>query len=146
VTAAYAALCITAGIAGTLQVAVMGRLGERIGTVEALAFAALVTAALTFAVLVTVRFSLDGYAAAVRQPRWLWLGGFLGALIVFTITLVSPRLGTFATIGVIVAGQLAMGAVIDRFGLFGFERIPLSWSRFTGLVLLGAGALLILRR
>ena len=48
--------------------------------------------------------------------------------------------------GRIVAGQLAMGAVIDRWGLFGFERIALSWPRALGIALLAAGAALTLKR
>jgi transporter family-2 protein len=46
----------------------------------------------------------------------------------------------------LVAGQLAAGAVIDRYGLFGFERIALSWPRALGIALLAAGAILTLRR
>jgi transporter family-2 protein len=70
----------------------------------------------------------------------------MGTFIVFTITFVSPRIGTAATIGLLVAGQLAAGAVIDRFGLFGFERIAFTWPRVVGIVLLAAGALLTLKR
>ena len=39
-----------------------------------------------------------------------------------------------------------MGAAIDRFGLFGSERIALHWPRVVGLALLGAGAVLSLRK
>jgi hypothetical protein len=40
VTTVAVGLAILAGLAGSLQVAVMGRFGGRIGVVEALAFAA----------------------------------------------------------------------------------------------------------
>ncbi|MGH3045925.1 MAG: DMT family transporter [Gaiellaceae bacterium] len=36
--------------------------------------------------------------------------------------------------------------MIDAFGLFGLERIPISLPRVGGLVLLAAGALLVLDR
>jgi len=39
-----------------------------------------------------------------------------------------------------------MGVVIDRFGLFGLERIPFGWERILGVVLLTLGAALSLRR
>ena len=48
--------------------------------------------------------------------------------------------------GILIAGQLIMGAAIDRFGLFGSERIALQWPRVVGLVLLAAGAALSLRK
>ena len=70
----------------------------------------------------------------------------MGAFIVFTVTLAAPRIGAAATIGLVIAGQLVMGAAIDRFGLFGLERISLHWPRLLGLALLAAGAGLSLKR
>lgn len=140
------ALSIVAGMAGSVQVAVMSRFGDRVGILEALAFAALGTALIAAVVLLVARQSFDGYAAAARQPPWLWVGALMGAIVVFTITFAGPRLGTAATIGLLIAGQLAMGAIIDRFGLFGLDRIALHWPRLIGIVLLGAGAALSLRK
>jgi transporter family-2 protein len=124
----------------------MGRFGERVGLVEALAWVTLLSVAIAFGVLLVTRRGFGGVADAWAAPKWLWLGAALGTFVVFTITLSSPRIGTAATIGLLVAGQLAAGAVIDRYGLFGFERIALSWPRALGIALLAAGALLTLRR
>jgi transporter family-2 protein len=89
---------------------------------------------------------VGGLGEAASAPKWLWLGALLGTFIVFTITVASPRIGTTATIALLVAGQLAMGAAIDKWGLFGFERIALSWPRALGIALLAAGAALTLKR
>ena len=145
-TALAASLALLAGLAGSVQIAVMGRFGERIGTLEALAFSTAVTALLAAFALVALRQSADGYADALRAPPWLWLGGLMGVFIVFTITVTAPRIGTTATIGLLIAGQLGMGAVIDRLGLFGLERIGLTWPRVAGIALLAAGAALSLHR
>ena len=145
-TAATVGLTAVAGIAGAIQAAVMGRFGERIGVFEAFAFAAIVTALVAVALLLAARQTVSGIAEGFHEPAWLWIGGFMGALIVLTITVAAPRIGTAATIGIIVAGNLAMAAVIDRFGLFGLEQIPLRWPRVAGLLLLAAGAALTLRR
>jgi transporter family-2 protein len=146
VTALAVALTLVAGAAGAVQLAVMGRLGERIGTVPALAFANCVAAMLGIAILLSARRSLSGLGDAVRQPKWLWLGGLAGTFIVFTITFVAPRIGAVATTGVFIAAQFAVAIVIDRYGLFGLQRIPLTWARVTGIVLLAAGAALALHR
>ena len=140
------ALTVAGGLAGGMQVAVMGKFGERIGVLEALAFATLLTAVLTATLLLASRQSLGGYAAALRQPPWLWVGGVMGALIVFGITFAAPRIGATATIGIITAGNLAAGVVVDRFGFFGVERIPIGWPRIAGIALLGLGAALVLRK
>ncbi|MFN2468441.1 MAG: DMT family transporter [Gaiellaceae bacterium] len=139
-------LALLAGLAGSVQIAVMGSFGERIGTLEALAFATAVQLVLTLGALLVVRQSLGGFTAGLREPAWLWAGGLMGAFIVFTITLAAPRIGTTAAIGLIIAGQLVMGAAIDRFGLFGLERIGLGWPRLLGIVLLAAGAALSLKK
>jgi transporter family-2 protein len=135
-----------AGLAGSVQVAVMSRFGERIGTVEALAFATLVTAVLSGAVLLAARQSLDAYGDGVRSPLWLWSAGIMGLIVILSITYATPRLGATATIGLLIAGQLAMGAVIDGFGLFGLERIPIGWPRLLGIALLAFGAALSLKK
>ena len=145
-TAVAATLALGAGLAGSIQIAVMGTFGERIGVLAALAFSlAFSTVLATLALLVADR-GLGGFADAVRSPKWLWIGGVMGFFIVFTITFVTPRLGATATIGILIAGQLAMGVVIDRWGLFGLERISISWPRLLGVVLLAVGAALSLHK
>jgi bacterial/archaeal transporter family-2 protein len=121
----------------------MGELGERVGIVPALALSALVTTVIALSALAVMR---QGAGEAVRQPAWLWTGGAISAFIVIAVTVAPPRIGTAATIGVIIAGNLAMAAVIDRFGLLGQERIGLGWPRLLGIALLAAGAGLSLHR
>ncbi len=146
-TAAAATLALIAGLAGSVQVAVMGRFGERIGSFEALAASVLFSALIAAAVLLGVRQSLAGYGDAFRSPWWYWVGGGgMGVVVVLTITVVTPRIGATATIGLLIAGQLAMGVLIDRYGWFGVEQVPLSWPRILGVLLLAVGALLALRR
>jgi len=143
--AAAAVICVFAGLAGSIQVAVMARLGDRVGIASALAFATLLTALLATVILLIARRSLGGIVDAARQPLWLWIGAVAGLFIVFTITFAGARIGTAATVGIIIAGQLVMAALIDRFGLFGSDQIGLGWARLTGLVLLAVGAALSLR-
>jgi transporter family-2 protein len=139
-------MALLAGLAGSVQAAVMGRFGERVGLVEALAWVTLLSVLIAFAALLVTRQGIGALGAGWATPKWLWRGAVLGTFVVFTITLTSPRIGTAATIGLLVAGQLAAGAVIDRYGLFGFERIPLTGPRALGIALLAAGAVLTLRR
>jgi len=140
------ALAVAAGLAGSVQIAIMSRLGERIGVLQALGFATLLTAVLSFVLLLVARRSVAGYAKALHQPWWMLLGGVMGALIIFTITYAGPRIGVAATVGILIAGQLVMGAAIDRWGLFGSQRIALHWPRLVGILLLAAGSALSLRK
>ena len=139
-------MSLVAGVAGTVQIAVMGRLGDRIGVIPAFAFAAVVAAGIGLLALLGARRSLAGFAHAVDQPAWLWLGGLMGAFVVLTITFAGPRLGTTATVAVFLVGQFAAAAVVDRYGLFGLDRIAVGWPRVLGLAFLAVGAALTLKK
>jgi bacterial/archaeal transporter family-2 protein len=146
VTALAVALAVAAGLAGAVQAAVMGELGERVGIFPALAFSGVVSVVLGLTLLLVARQSVRGLADVVGEPVWLWTGGALSVLIILAITVASPRIGLVATIGTIIALNLGMAAAIDRFGWFGLERIGIAWPRALGLVLLGAGAALTLAK
>jgi transporter family-2 protein len=145
-TGAAVAVALGAGVAGAVQVAVMGAFGDRIGTLEALAFTALAGAVLAAALLLVARRSFDAYADGLAAPRWLWLGAVLGVFVVGAITLAGPRIGTTDTVALLIAGQLGAAVVIDRFGWFGIERVAVTWPRIAGIALLALGAFLTLRR
>ena len=138
------ALAVVAGLAGAAQAAISGALGRRVGSVQAAAFGTVIAA--TILVLLAVILGRGGgIVAAIHQPPWLWLTGVLGATIVLAITFAPPRIGTFATVALLIAGQLVAGALIDAFGLLGSPRLPVTFTRATGLVLVAVGAALTLR-
>jgi transporter family-2 protein len=139
-------MTVLAGLAGSVQVAVMGRFGGRIGVVEALVFATSIQLVLAVAILLVARLGTGGLGGAFRAPAWMWAGGLMGLVVVLTITFAQPRIGATATIGILIAGQLVMGAVIDRFGLFGVDEIAITWPRLLGIALLAAGAALSLAK
>jgi transporter family-2 protein len=145
-TAVAVALTATAGLAGAVQAAVMGELGERVGIVPAITFSAIVALLCGLAALLVWERSFAGVRATLHEPPWLWIGGLMSIYIVLAITVGPPRIGVAATIGVVIAGNLVMAAVIDRYGLFGQEVIPIDRWRLLGLVLLAAGAALLLSR
>lgn len=140
------ALAVGAGVAGAAQVAVMSRLGTRIGVIEAIGFATVLSSVITVAGLLVIRRSASGIADAVHQPWWTLTGGVIGLFILFTITYAGPRIGVAATVGILIAGQLVMGAAIDRWGLLGSQQIALRWPRLLGIALLAIGAALSLRK
>lgn len=137
---------LVAGVAATVQAAVNATLGRRIGTLEAATFQT-IFAVLIFAVItLAFRQGFGGVAHGFREPPWLWLGGAMGVIIISALTFAPQRLGVVAFSGMLIAGQLLTAALVDRFGWLGVERIPFTWERAVGLVLLAGGALLVLKR
>jgi len=145
-TAFAAVLAAAAGLAGAVQIAVQGRLNERVGSIEAAATASVIGAALALTVLLLARRSLGGVGDAVGGPKWQLLGGVMSICIILAITIAGPRIGVVATTAFLIAAQFALAAVIDRYGWFGVERVAFTWSRVVGIGLLVIGAALTLRR
>ena len=145
-TGVAALLAFAAGLGGAIQIAVQGRLGERVGSLEALTTAAVIGAVFAVAVLLVVRRSFAGVGEAIGGPKWLLLGGIMGVFIVFSVTVAGPRIGIVATTAFLIAAQFGFAAAIDRYGWFGVERVATTWPRVVGIALLLAGAALTLRR
>jgi transporter family-2 protein len=146
-TTVAALACLVAGASAAMQALLAGILGRRVGVLEATALTGIVGIVVIVAVAVAGGRGVGGVTAGVREPWWLWIvPGLLGAVVLTTFTFAPPRIGVFATFVLLIAGQLAVGAVIDATGLFGVDRIPLSATRLAGFALLAAGALLVLKR
>ena len=139
-------LAVIAGVAGSVQVAVMAKLGDRVGVFGALAWAAALTALLAFTLLLVAKQSLSPFVEAARQPVWLWSGAIMSVIIVLAITVAGTRIGVIATVSVLLVGQFAAGAAIDQVGQRGAERVPVNWVRILGIALLAVGAALTLKR
>jgi bacterial/archaeal transporter family-2 protein len=135
-----------AGLGGAVQAAVMGELGDRVGIVPAVSVSVIVALVCGLVALLVWERSFAGLRAAAHEPAWLWIGGVMSVFIVFAVTVGPPRIGVTATVAVVIAGNLVSAAVIDRFGMFGVERVALGWPRVAGFVLLALGAALTLKR
>jgi transporter family-2 protein len=134
-----------AGLAGAAQAAIAGALGRRVGSVQAAAFGTVIAATILVVLAVALGRG-SGITAAIHHPPWLWLTGVLGATIVLAITFAPPLIGTFATVALLIAGQLIAGVLIDAYGLLGSPRLPVTSARATGLILVAVGAALTLKR
>jgi len=145
-TGLAASLAFVAGLCGAVQIATQGRLGDRVGSLEALACAVAVGAVLTFVVVLVARRSFDGVREGFAAPKWMLLGGVMSVVIVLSITIAGPHIGIVATTAFLIVGQFGLATAIDRFGWFGFQQLPLGWQRLLGLGLLAVGAALTLKR
>ncbi|MBA2742376.1 MAG: DMT family transporter, partial [Actinobacteria bacterium] len=107
-TGLAALLAAVAGLGGAVQIAVQGRLGERVGTLEALATASLIGAGVAVVVLLAARRSVGGLGEAFAAPKWMLLGGVMSALIILAITVAGPRIGIVATTATLIAAQFTL--------------------------------------
>ena len=76
-------------------------------------------------------------------PLWQYLGAVLGAVILVGMAFGIARLGTFASLVILLVGQLIMGLVIDHMGLFGAQTQLITAPRLLGMALVLAGVFII---
>ena len=104
-----------AGLAGAAQAAIAGALGRRVGSVQAAAFGTVIAAAI-LVLLAVILGRGGGIVDALHQPVWLWSIGVLGATIVLAITFAPPRIGTFATVALLIARSSSRACSSTRTG------------------------------
>lgn len=69
------------------------------------------------------------------EPRYMLLGGVLGAGITWTVIKSMSALGPAKAALLIVVAQLIVAYLIELFGLFGTERVQFLWYKAGGLLL-----------
>lgn len=141
------AVLITAACGGliALQAPINSQLGRRVGTFQA----AFVSFAVGTALLLAIAaFAGPGLSriGEVRHVTWYYLvGGVLGAAYVTAVLVTVRTLGAGGVTAATIAAQLTAAVVIDRLGILGLPRHPVDAARIGGIVLLAAGAYLIVR-
>lgn len=69
------------------------------------------------------------------EPRYVLLGGVIGAGITLTVIKSMEQLGPAKAALLIVIAQLIVAYVIELLGLFGVEKEPLEWRKIIGMVI-----------
>ena len=69
------------------------------------------------------------------NPKYMLLGGVIGAFITLTVIKSMEMLGPAQAILAIVITQVLVGYLIELFGLFGVEKVPFSWTKCMGMLL-----------
>lgn len=69
------------------------------------------------------------------EPRYVLLGGVIGAGITWTVIKSMEQLGPAKAALLIVISQLIVAYVIELLGLFGVDKEPLEWRKIIGMVI-----------
>ncbi|MGI9952084.1 DMT family transporter [Moorellaceae bacterium AZ2] len=136
-------IALVAGVA----MAVQGSLNSALAKITGLLQATLVvhlTATIAVTLLLFFPLSPGSLSKITQVPWYLLLGGLIGVLITYGVVASIPRAGVALATTAIIVGQVTMALIIDHWGLFGLNKIPFTWWKALGLVLLATGARLML--
>ncbi len=67
------------------------------------------------------------------QPKYMLLGGAIGAFITYTVIKSMEMLGPARAVMLIVTAQLLVAYLIELFGLFGAQKVSFEWKKAVGM-------------
>lgn len=76
------------------------------------------------------------------QPKYMLLGGAIGAFITYTVIRSMELLGPARAVMLIVVAQLLVAYVVELLGWFGVEKQPLEWRKVVGMAVAIAGIII----
>src|SRR3954471_20726317 len=133
-----------AGMLGAMQPPINSKLGHAAGTFAAATISFLVGTAVLFVVaLASGGAQLGGRG---RGPGGDLAGGLIGAVFVASSLVTVRTLGAAGVVAATIAGQLTGSVIIDRFGLPGLSKQPLTVARVVGIAFLAVGVFLVVRK
>jgi len=147
-TGRIAALLIAAGsgITMALQGTLNSALGKVIGLLEATFVVHVVGLLFVSTLLFIFGLGKGDLGLFADSPWYTYLGGVLGVIIIYTVVRAIPPLGVAVATTAIILGQVFTAALVDHLGLFGMNKIPFTWHRVAGTILMAGGAWLLLKR
>ncbi len=78
----------------------------------------------------------DSVSALARvEPKYLLLGGVIGAGITWTVIKSMEQLGPAKAALLIVVSQLIVAYAIELMGMFGVEKEPIQWRKVIGMLI-----------
>ncbi|MEG0108508.1 MAG: DMT family transporter [Lachnospiraceae bacterium] len=96
--------------------------------------------ALAVCVLMWFLMGRDPVSALAKvEPKYLLLGGVIGAGITWTVMKSMEQLGPAKAVLLIVMAQLVVAYIIEVLGLFGVDKEPFEWRKVGGMVLAFVG-------
>lgn len=99
---------------------------------------------LTAFLVCLVAYFISGKEAAISSiwqvsPKYLLLGGALGAFITFTVIKSVGNLGPARANLLIVLAQILIAYIIELFGMFGCDKVDFEWRKLIGICIGAVG-------
>jgi len=134
-------LAVVGGAMLSIQAAVNGQLGSKVGVFKC-AFLTFSVGALITALLV---FFFEPHHATTLAdvPKWQLAGAMFGVPYIVIMVLALRRIGSAAATVAVIFGQLIMSIMIDNFGWLHNQVIHFSLNRLGAIVCLGIALLFI---
>jgi bacterial/archaeal transporter family-2 protein len=89
------------------------------------------------------RYPLPQASALGQTSWWMWIGGCLGTLYVWSTIFATPKIGAALALALTIAGQMIAALFLDHYGAIGLAKYAASPTRIAGAVFVILGVSLI---
>lgn len=140
----YLAAALVGGAVLPVQVALNAFLKRYVGQPMQVTFISYLAGSLaSLAICFFARYPLPTSTSISQTSWWMWVGGCLGTLYVWSTIFATPNIGTALTLALTIAGQMIAAIFLDHFGAIGLTRYPASPLRIAGIMFVIIGVSLV---
>ena len=137
-------LPLVAGVAMSIQSGINAQLRASIQHPLLAAFISFIGGTLALGILLLFsKQSMPAISVYSGIEWYKFIGGLLGAFIVFVALISVQKIGASNMFVLMVAGQLATAMLMDHFAVLGLRENPISIQKLLGILLVIAGAWLV---
>lgn len=140
----YLIAALAGGAFLPVQVALNTLLRRYMGEPMQVTFVSYLVGTLTSLLICFVaRYPIPTGAALAQTSWWMWVGGCLGTLYVWSTIFATPKIGAALALALTIAGQMIAALFLDHYGALGLAKYAASPTRITGVVLVILGVSLV---
>ncbi|UIZ92665.1 DMT family transporter [Corynebacterium sp. CNCTC7651] len=139
-------LAMLVGAIVPIQTAINTRFRVSVGAPIAATFLSFVVAvgAASVMALVATGELVPRLTTVAQEPWWIWLGGFMGVMFIAGNIVLFPQLGPVQTVILPILGQVIMGLIVDKLGLFNSPEVAVGPLRLAGAAIVVLGIAMVL--
>lgn len=136
-------LTLFLGVILAIHLAMNGKVGEAIGNLPVANAVFFCIGTVTALVIGLIGWKPGALAPLANVNPLLLTAGVLGAVLVFSVALLIPKMGAGPVFISLLAGQAITGMVLSQFGWLGSEVQPITLIKLVGVVFMVGGAAMV---
>jgi bacterial/archaeal transporter family-2 protein len=140
----YLVAALAGGAILPVQVALNTLLRRYVGEPMQVTFVSYLAGTLaSLAICFVARLPIPELMTLAETSWWMWIGGCLGTLYVWSTIFATPKIGAALALALTITGQMVAALFLDHFGAIGLTKYPASPIRIAGVVFVIFGVSLV---
>jgi transporter family-2 protein len=140
----YLGIAALSGAAMAVQGTLNSVLTKMVGIWESILIVHVIGTVTAVIALMVMGMHFAGFTKLEQVPWYVYLGGVLNVVIIFTVVSSMPKIGVGNATTAIIVAQILTAILIDSIGILGLKKYQFHYLDLLGILLLAAGARILL--